>query len=710
MATSSNPLDFSERVVIDGAAITRMRWAIWKPYDSISSKGQTYSGESLKYNTPLLPKIVLYNYQAFEPPTTWAKPPHFSLNLEVDGRAWQHVSLTRAAYGLEVARDPSSGRIVSENTEAGITIQIAILSPEPYQSQYYNDVSGWWHISRISRLAWWLGSICNVDLNPGQYKSYVKMECPLRFNNTPHYPDTTRQALTWLDWQGFGGILGRMHAPFDNGKWGPGNLNTDQLQQQVRMWETLKEPKSAEVAGTPAGDELIEEETGSGGTDDSGADAKENKPTEEVSMETKPWRFNPPLHKDNHHARIEFASDDPDLEKSKSYYNREPTVGNVPMGAAGVEQLTQLRLGRIIQYEMAAGLAGQNAYRYGFRFLYNPTSVTVSASRNDSVYINPSTSHDSIVSGINQNFQLVTLRLMLNRKPDVLLKPLSGADYMPGIDQTDIDGIQKYGTHWDLQYLYLVCNGEWDLDDRGKTSDIGFISPASARLLLGQLNLFGFVESINYEDVLFSGGMVPILTQVDLTYRRHVDIQDKAAFALSVGGRTSEEEEEDAPAGTSLPGGGVTADAVKGNTKDAPCPGHNNVTRPFEFPWSGYTHGVHTGVDFGGGGMGGSIRATRGGQVFHAGALNIQNYGSAYGNGVVIQTGDIQHLYAHMSKVLVKTGQSVLEGDEIGKVGTSGCSSCGAHLHYEEREKPYRYGTAKHGGGNCIDPIWANRR
>ncbi|MGH7900404.1 MAG: M23 family metallopeptidase, partial [Thermodesulfobacteriota bacterium] len=39
-------------------------------------------------------------------------------------------------------------------------------------------------------------------------------------------------------------------------------------------------------------------------------------------------------------------------------------------------------------------------------------------------------------------------------------------------------------------------------------------------------------------------------------------------------------------------------------------------------------------------------------------------------------------LYGHLSKVMVKDGQEVKAGDEIGYAGSTGRST-GSHLHYE---------------------------
>lgn len=100
-------------------------------------------------------------------------------------------------------------------------------------------------------------------------------------------------------------------------------------------------------------------------------------------------------------------------------------------------------------------------------------------------------------------------------------------------------------------------------------------------------------------------------------------------------------------------------------------------------PWAA---GYHTGRDYRA--RWSPIRATRGGEVVVSGWNWF--FGPEYGLMVVIQTGGIRHLYAHLSKTAVKVGQSVKTGDHIGVSGESG-RTFGPHLHYEERVWNYGY-------------------
>ncbi|USK77876.1 M23 family metallopeptidase [Peribacillus frigoritolerans] len=59
------------------------------------------------------------------------------------------------------------------------------------------------------------------------------------------------------------------------------------------------------------------------------------------------------------------------------------------------------------------------------------------------------------------------------------------------------------------------------------------------------------------------------------------------------------------------------------------------------------------------------------------------NHKAGYGQRIVIKHSDgLESVYAHLSKFLVKNGQTVTQGQQIGNCGTTG-SSTGMHLHFE---------------------------
>lgn len=71
------------------------------------------------------------------------------------------------------------------------------------------------------------------------------------------------------------------------------------------------------------------------------------------------------------------------------------------------------------------------------------------------------------------------------------------------------------------------------------------------------------------------------------------------------------------------------------------------------------------------------IQASADGEVLEAGWMG------PFGNGVVLGHGaQLETLYAHLSRVLVKQGQRVARGDLLGSMGRTG-NATGVHLHYE---------------------------
>jgi len=77
--------------------------------------------------------------------------------------------------------------------------------------------------------------------------------------------------------------------------------------------------------------------------------------------------------------------------------------------------------------------------------------------------------------------------------------------------------------------------------------------------------------------------------------------------------------------------------------------------------------------------FGNPVVATADGSVIQVG------YDGTFGNCIIIDHGNgITTLYGHLSKILVRSGQQVKRGDQIGLVGHSGRAQ-GDHVHYEVR-------------------------
>ena len=95
-------------------------------------------------------------------------------------------------------------------------------------------------------------------------------------------------------------------------------------------------------------------------------------------------------------------------------------------------------------------------------------------------------------------------------------------------------------------------------------------------------------------------------------------------------------------------------------------------------PIYGYSR-EHTGVDFGAP-IGTPVRTIGDGVVEFAGVKG------GYGNAIVIRHRNQRDstLYGHLSRIFVKTGDTVAQGETIGAVGATGVAT-GPHLHFEFR-------------------------
>jgi murein DD-endopeptidase MepM/ murein hydrolase activator NlpD len=87
---------------------------------------------------------------------------------------------------------------------------------------------------------------------------------------------------------------------------------------------------------------------------------------------------------------------------------------------------------------------------------------------------------------------------------------------------------------------------------------------------------------------------------------------------------------------------------------------------------------AHLGIDYGAP-TGTPVRTVGNGVVEFAGVQN------GYGNVVIVRhSNQNETLYAHLSRIDVRKGQSVDQGQKIGAVGATGWAT-GPHLHFEFR-------------------------
>jgi murein DD-endopeptidase MepM/ murein hydrolase activator NlpD len=118
-----------------------------------------------------------------------------------------------------------------------------------------------------------------------------------------------------------------------------------------------------------------------------------------------------------------------------------------------------------------------------------------------------------------------------------------------------------------------------------------------------------------------------------------------------------------------------------------PCDGF--ISSPFGFRYHPIfqSRDFHHGLDIANR-MNTPIHATANGTVVFSGWQN------GYGNIVVIDHGyNYRTAYGHLAKRLVKVGDYILRGQEIGKMGDTGFAT-GSHVHYEVHYK-----------GKAVNPV-----
>ena len=107
-------------------------------------------------------------------------------------------------------------------------------------------------------------------------------------------------------------------------------------------------------------------------------------------------------------------------------------------------------------------------------------------------------------------------------------------------------------------------------------------------------------------------------------------------------------------------------------------PYNGRISSPFGYRSDPFRPGrreFHNGIDLVGP-RGAKIKASSDAMVVSA------SYNSLFGNYVILQhSKGIKTLYGHMSKILVHKGQKIMQGQAVGRIGTTGRST-GPHVHF----------------------------
>jgi hypothetical protein len=225
-----------------------------------------------------------------------------------------------------------------------------------------------------------------------------------------------------------------------------------------------------------------------------------------------------------------------------------------PNGNRGVIQMYSQTAANLKKRFKDNSYATKDTNPYGFRFHYNPTSISITYGSMDKM--SPELMRDEMqvfnpVTPINVGG--VSFELYLNRIDDLSfinpngtlsvnatssvssVEPKKGTVslvstdvYPEQVDASELKQIYRKGTMYDLEYLFRAMHsGQQDYNSilRGKTSDIGWIARVPVEVHLGDgLRYLISMNSISVNHVLFNERMVPMLTIVTISGSRFFDM------------------------------------------------------------------------------------------------------------------------------------------------------------------------------------------
>lgn len=187
------------------------------------------------------------------------------------------------------------------------------------------------------------------------------------------------------------------------------------------------------------------------------------------------------------------------------------------------------------------GIYKNDSTMYGFKFLYNPTEISMGWGMLEDVDPNVirtgKTGNLAPVTGVG--LATIDFTLLLNRIED--MNYLNENGLIPGEDPSgpyegvnpiqrveDLKMIYKKGTMYDLEYLFRTVNGPSAIHStvlNDLSADWGFLIGSQLELFLGDgLRYMIRLNGINVNHTLFNDRMVPILSQVSISCGRYNDV------------------------------------------------------------------------------------------------------------------------------------------------------------------------------------------
>ena len=181
----------------------------------------------------------------------------------------------------------------------------------------------------------------------------------------------------------------------------------------------------------------------------------------------------------------------------------------------------------------SGGALSQSDNKYGFQFLWNPSSISTSVARNMEITPSPADTL-KVVAGAFPGQETVSFSIQLDRVNDfACLKALNNPELFekyyktayPGAKEdfaTQVKALLSRGTMADLEYLFKAINGgyAWKNLLGKETANIGFLMPVLLGMQIGpdldSLNYVGWLTQIGIQHTDFTQNMVPLRTTVSI--------------------------------------------------------------------------------------------------------------------------------------------------------------------------------------------------
>jgi hypothetical protein len=256
------------------------------------------------------------------------------------------------------------------------------------------------------------------------------------------------------------------------------------------------------------------------------------------------------------------------MVRSEYFTDRSPQTKTTVRGVSGAGNFTDARdmfagtgvakgtmqmpfdLTKSAAWKNKTGIYKEDPTMYGFKFLYNPTEVSMGWGMLETV--DPNVIRSNAAGGIAPvtgiGLSTIDFTLLLNRISDMNFLDESGLapgenNPYPGFDDKsrveDLKTIYKKGTMYDLEYLFKVLNGPSATHQtilNGQSADWGFLIGTQVELFLGDgLRYLVRVNGINVNHTIFNDRMVPVLSQVSISCGRYNDVGLPASDARSQG-------------------------------------------------------------------------------------------------------------------------------------------------------------------------------